>query len=156
MTEENPGGSAGALPGGKIAVVDRETAELEFERFVDAMELHYKMDPSKLDEEETKNLAECRGKLVYAIQRGVMHVNDSGELVYTQSVQKNDEDKEPLTFHEPDGATLMAMDAAKSGHHSKKAIKALAAITRTHEARFSRMKARDFDVCQAVLILFLG
>lgn len=132
--------------------VAREVAEAEFERWAEAMGLSRKLDPAKLDDNDRKSLAQQKNLLLDAIEDGNLVVNESGEFVFTPVKG----DQGPLTFPEPDGAMLKAVDQAKQGEAVARDHKLLGAITKTSAARFASMKARDLAVCTAVMVLFLG
>lgn len=132
---------------GKIA---REVAEAEFQRFADTMELD--VDASKMDPEDAKSLIQQREMIVRAIENGRMIVSDNGEPVYTPTSGEG----KPITFYEPTGATLMAMDGKKKNADVSKLYSAIGDMTRQPPAMFSRMPQRDLKVCIAVASLFLA
>lgn len=131
--------------------VDQQTAEFEFDRFLYTMELE--TDTGELDEDELKAFNSLRDTFVKAVMAGRLVVNESGEPVYTPVTI---EDATPLTFHEPTGAAFMAMDRRKQGEDMAKMAALMGAITKTGPARFSKMGARDWKVCQAITALFMG
>jgi len=131
--------------------VAKEVAEAEFDRFVESMDLD--VDPSDMSEEDKQGFQQQKDRVVRAIQSGALTVNDKGEPVYTP---KRTKDAEPLTFHEPTGASLMAMDRKKKSEDIGKLYAAMADMTRTHSSTFSRMQMGDLKVCMAITTLFLG
>lgn len=131
--------------------VAKDVAEAEFERFVETMDLD--IDPATMDEDDKKGLDQQRNRIIRAIQTGALYVNDNGEPVFTAQRTK---DGEPLTFHEPTGASLMAMDRKKKTEDVGKMYAVMADITKTHASTFAKMKMSDLKVCQAVTALFLG
>lgn len=134
----------------KESVVDKETAEAEFNRFAEMMDLD--LDVTTMDEDDKRGFESQKSKVVNAIQSGALVINDQGEPVFTpQSL----DDAEPITFYEPTGATFMAMDKRKKNEDMGKMMSMLGDATKTHPSTFSRMKNRDFRVCQALLSLFL-
>jgi len=135
----------------KIAL---EVAEAEFQRWAQAMDLTRKLDPSGLDSEDKKSLADSKRILLDAMMDGNLVVTDDGEFVYTQKIG----DTNPITFHEPDGASIMSVDQiGKSGTHDvTKAVSILSQMTKETKARFAKMKNRDWSVCQAIFGLFLA
>jgi len=76
-------------------VVDEEVALAEFERFCEEMDIEN--DESILDQEDLTTWNKQKRKIVGAIMKGAMVINESGEAVYTP--QKSG-DIGPLTFHE--------------------------------------------------------
>lgn len=132
--------------------VAREVAEAEFQRWAEAMGLARKLDPSKLDDNDRKSLASQKSILLDAVEDGHLVVDGEGQFVFTPVKG----DTTPLTFHEPDGAMLRAVDQAKAGAAVERDHKLLGAITKTSAARFAGMKHRDLSVCLAIEVLFLG
>jgi hypothetical protein len=131
--------------------IAKEVAELEFERFASEMDLDVSTDG--LDEEEQSSLDEHRRKVVNSICNGSLVINEDGEPVYTP---RRGENKEPLTFHEPTGSTIMAMDKKKKSEEVGKMYSVMAALTKQHPSTFSKMKYSDVKICSAITTLFLG
>ena len=129
--------------------VDRETAEREFDRFVEAMDLDG--DSSEWDEDDRKGYDLQKGKVISAIMSGSLVVNEDGEPVFNPTV-----DGDALTFSEPTGAALMAMDRKKKAEDMGKLFAMMAAITGVHPGTFAKMKNRDLKVCMAITTLFMG
>jgi hypothetical protein len=138
-----------ATQGPKVA---REVADGEFDRWVEAMGLSRKVDPSTLSDEDKKSLAEQKGILVEALMSGSLVLNEENCFVFTPTLGV----REPITFYEPTGASLMATDAVKLGNVVQKQFRFLADMTRQGAQRFSAMKVRDLSVCLAVAALFLA
>lgn len=135
----------------KKVVVAKEVAEAEFERFADIMDLD--IDPAGMDEEDKTGLEQNKKRIISAIQKGALVVNDKGEPVFTPQRTQGLED---ITFHEPTGASLMAMDRKKKNHDISKMFATMADMTGGHSNSFSKMKMSDLKVCLAVTTLFLG
>lgn len=131
--------------------IAKEVAEQEFQRFVDAMDLD--VDPAGMDEDDKKGFQQQKDRIIAAIQSGALVVNDNGEPVFTPQRTK---DVDAITFHEPTGASLMAMDRKKKTEDIGKLYAAMGDITKTHASTFSKMKMADLKVCMAVTTLFLG
>jgi hypothetical protein len=132
--------------------ITKEVADQEFDRWVEAMGLARKLDPSTLNDEDKKSLADSKKVLIGAMLDGNLLVNDNGELVFQPKFGEG----EPITFYEPTGASLMASDAVKMGAVVQKQFKVLADMTKTSVARFSSMKNRDLSVCLAISAFFLA
>lgn len=133
----------------KNQVVDKQTAELEFERFAEEMDL----DLECYSDEDRASLEVNKGRIVRAIMAGALVIDEKGQPVFTPARSKN---PEPITFYEPTGATYMASDGTKKGHEILRANKLLADMTRTHAATFAKLANSDYKVCQSLLALFLG
>lgn len=132
-------------------IVAKEVAEEEFNRFVDLMDLD--VDPVDMDEDDRKGFTQQKDRILSAIQSGALVVKDTGEPVFTPQ-RTNDADT--ITFYEPTGASLMAMDRKKKTEDIGKLYAAMGDITKTHSNVFSKMKMADLKVCMAVTTLFLG
>ena len=132
------------------SVVDNETAELEFERFCEAMDLD--TDPSVMDEEDRKSFEQVKRRFVRAVVSGKLEVSEKGEPVLKPETGNVDE----IIFYEPDGAAYMELDRAKKGQNVRGMHYIMSAITKQPEKEFARLKNRDYKICQAVVNLFLG
>lgn len=131
--------------------IAKEVADQEFNRFVESMDLD--VDPADMDAEDKKGFDQQRDRVIAAIQSGALVINDSGEPVFTPQRTK---DADVITFHEPTGASLMAMDRKKKTEDIGKLYAAMGEITKTHASTFSKMKMADLKVCMAITTLFLG
>ena len=129
--------------------VAREVAEEEFERMVEAMDLD--VDPQGMDEEERVDFGRLKSRIVGAMVRGRLTVDQDGFPVYTPL-----SGGEPVKFYEPTGATLMAQDKKKKGQDVAKMYAVMADMTQTSVQTFSKMPQRDLKVCMAVANLFLA
>lgn len=131
--------------------VCKEAAEQEFERFADTMDLN--VDTSSMDEDDLKGFNQQKDLVVLAIAKGSLVISDSGEPVFTPARSSN---KTPITFHEPTGSTLMAMDRRKKGEEIGKVYSAMADMTRVDAKVFAQMSISDVKVCTALFTLFVG
>jgi hypothetical protein len=131
--------------------VAREVAEAELKRFAEAMDLD--IDKSSMDEEDRDSFIQQADRIISAIQRGSLVINDNGEPVYTT---QRDKDSETFTFHEPTGASLMVMDTKKKNEDISRMFATMGELTRTSPKHFAKMKMSDLKVCLAVTTLFLG
>jgi hypothetical protein len=128
--------------------VSAEVAEAEFARFTEAMDLD--VDVSKMDEDDRKGFDDARSTIERAIMRGSLVIDDKGQPIYTP------QDGKPITFYEPTGASIMAMDGHKKGHDAAKMFALMADMTKTTAKTFAQLNMRDFKVCQKIVMLFLG
>ena len=131
--------------------VSVEMAEQEFDRFAEAMDLEF--DTSNMDQEDVKGFGHNKGIIIKAIQKGALVIDDKGQPVYTP---QRTSDVKPIVFHEPTGASLMAMDGGKKTEDVKKLYHVMADVTERDAKLFSSMKMADLKVCMAVITLFLG
>lgn len=132
-------------------VITKEFAESEFDRFCELMALTF--DYNSMDDEDKRGFRQSKEVFVHAVMVGSLTVNDKGEPIFTPTVG---DDRSPITFHEPTGATLKAMDIKKAGHSTAKGFAAMADHTGVAEVTFSKMANRDIKVCQAISLLFLA
>lgn len=134
------------------AVVAAEVAGNEFARFAEAMDLD--IDPSAMDEEDRQGFDAQKRRVVRAISNGGLVISENGEAIYTpqRPATKN---KEPITFHERTGASLMAMDKKQKGHDVAKTYAIMAAMCKVHPSVFSGMAGTDIKVCEALFALLM-
>ena len=130
------------------ACVARDVAEHEFERFAEAMDLDF--DPAGWDDDDLSSFDKAKKTLVGAIVAGRLVVDEEGQPVFSPIGGGT------ITFHEPNGAALMAMDQKKKGHDIGKLFATMAAMTKQSIKRFANMPNRDLKVCTAITTLFFG
>lgn len=131
--------------------IDAETAEAEFERFADAMDLD--LDQDDMDDEDTADFKKFKRIFMRALRRGFLIINENGEPVYTPRLG---DFQKPLVFSEPEGSVYMSMDNKKKNHNVKKLYGAMAEMTGTSIITFTKMKNRDRNVCEAIMMFFLA
>jgi hypothetical protein len=134
-----------------MSKVDNETACAEFQRFIDLNCIFVGIET--LGKEDKEAFVEAKGRIVSAIERGDLTINDDGEATYTPRRSKDTND---IVFREPTGATLTAMDRKKQGEDVGKMFATMADMTGTNAKTFSAMRMSDLKVCMAVFNLFLG
>lgn len=128
-----------------------EVAEQEFARFVDKMDLD--VDDSMLNEEDKGALITNRRRFIRAIKKGALVVDEDGVPTFTPVKSEN---KNPITFFEPTGASLMAMDRKKEGADVGKMFAIMADFTKQNQAVFASLLTSDLNVCMAISTLYLG
>jgi hypothetical protein len=133
-------------------VVAREVAEIEFDRFCEAMDLD--VDASRMDEDDRGGLEKLRAKFVRSIMRGILTLDEEG--IPTVHLQCPVGDVSKVMFPEPTGDTLLAMDKGKQNQNVGKMFSMMGAMTSNPPHVFAKMKKRDLDVCTAVTQLFLS
>lgn len=130
--------------------INREFAESEFDRMIDAMDIDA---PDETASDEDKNsFKSTRGVIVKAIQRGKVTINDNGE----PAVKLSGGDGGSLTFHEPTGAALKAMDGKGKNREVAQLYAAMGSMARTEPAVFVDMPQRDLKICKEIAVLFLA
>lgn len=136
----------------KNQVIDAVTAEQEFERFADAMDLD--IDPAGMDDDDRAGFERQKRRVIRAIQNGSLIFNDDGEAVYTPQNTKS-RHKDPITFHERTGASLMAMDGKKKNQEVSKTYAVMASMCEVHPRVFAGMVGADAKVCEAIFLLLM-
>lgn len=129
-----------------------EVAEQEFERFADSMDLD--LNTSKMDAEDLGTFTKTKDRMLRAMQRGALVINDNGEAVYTPQ-RPGSKHKDAITFHERTGASLMAMDGKKKGHDVAKTYAILADMCRVHPNVFAGLAGQDIKVCEGLFALLM-
>lgn len=132
-------------------LIAREQAELEFEAFTEAMDL--KVDVSNMDATDKADFGAMRETVLDAICVRSLTFSDDHEPIFTPQRSGN---TDPITFYEPTGEALAAMDRKKEGANVAKFYASMAVMTKQSHARFVNMKKPDLNVCMAVAGLFLA
>ena len=132
--------------------VDKETAESEFNRFINMMDLD--LDTADMDVEDLNAFKRQKGKVLRAIEKGSLIINDDGEAVYTPSNPKS-KYSEAITFHERTGASLMAMDTKKKNHDVAKTYAVMGDMCNVHQNVFAGLVGNDVKVCEALFALLM-
>ena len=132
--------------------VARDVAESEFERFAEAMTID--VNTAALDAEDLAAFNKQKSRVVTAIERGHLVINENGEAVFTPSNERT-KNRDPLTFHERSGASLMALDGKKKGHDVAKTYSVMADMCRCHPNTFAGMVGADIKTCEALFALLM-
>jgi len=125
----------------------KEVAEQDFLRFCEAQRIDTGFED--FTEEDKDAFDGHKRKIVKAIQRGQIVVNDQNQAVFTANNLE-------LVFKQPKGSSLIAMDRAKKGQDMGAMYNVMGDIVGQHPSVFSKMDAVDVKVCLAVTALFLG
>lgn len=129
-----------------------EVANAEFDRWADEMDID--TDEASFDDEDRTAFRKQKGRIVRAIERGALVVNENGEAVYTPAHPRS-KYKEPITFHERTGASLMAMDGKKKGHDIAKTYAVMADMCKVHPSVFAGLVGTDGKTCEALFALLM-
>ena len=130
--------------------VSLDAAEQEFERFVEKMDLE--LDEKEMSEDDSQAFKRQKNRLIKSICKGNLVIDENGVPIYTPYKSEN---KDVLTFHEPNGSTISATDRAKSNELTKKLYSSMAEMTKTTPSIFNKMLMPDLKVCMAIYTLFL-
>lgn len=128
--------------------VAREVAEEEFARFMREMDLREE-DPLR-DADDQQGYEENKRIFIESVMAGKLVVNEDGEPVFTTSEGR------AITFHEPTGNDIMAMDKAKQTQKTKGLFNMLASQTGAPLLVFAKMRNRERKVCEAIFVLFMA
>lgn len=132
--------------------VDKETAAQEFDRFADAMDLD--LDTAFMDEQDLAAFHKQKNRMLRAICRGDLVINEHGEAVITPSNPKSKR-QEPITFHERTGASVMAMDGKKKNQEVAKTYAVMASLCEVHPGVFANLAGEDIKVCEAIFAFLM-
>jgi len=127
--------------------VDQETAEAEFDRFIDANEID--ADERDMDAEDLQFFRKQKRKLLRALQDGSLTIDESGCPEYTPQLAES-ASPGPLKFRPRSGASLMASDAKKPNHLAAKTYAMMADMTQREPKVFARLVGRDIKICEAI------
>lgn len=128
-------------------VIDIKTAQAEFDRFTECMDLD--LDTSTMDAEDLTAFNKQKNRVLKVIQSGALIINDNGEAVYTPYNPKSGY-KNAITFHERTGASLMAMDTKKKGHDVAKTYAILGDMCEVPQKVFAGLVGNDVKVCESL------
>ncbi len=133
-------------------VIAKEVAEAEFDRFSESMDLN--LNTTVMDSEDLTQFNKQKDRIIQAVQSGALIFNDDGEAVYTPQ-HRNTKVKDPITFHERTGASLMAMDGKKKAHDVAKTFAVMGDMCKVHPNVFAGMVGSDGKVCEAIFALLM-
>lgn len=130
----------------------KEVAEQDFDRFVEEMDLD--LDTSEMDAEDLTAFNKQKNKIIKAIERGHLIINDKGEAEYTPFNPRS-KHKDAIVFHERTGASLMAMDGKKKNHDVAKTYAVMADMCKVHQNVFAGLVGSDVKTCEALFALLM-
>jgi len=130
--------------------VAADVAEAEFQKWVRAMGMSQKLDPSRLDGEDRKSLLDQKRVITDAIERGELVVNDEGCFEFTPTGGQT------IAWPEPTMEVMMAIDGHRETDNAKRMFFIMAKMTGKPVTFFRALKLRHGQVCQAVANLFLA
>ncbi len=128
-------------------IVDRETAKVEFDRLCELWEIDN--DMAGMDEEDKAAFEGNKAKIINAVIRGRLAVNDDATLSY-------DTGEENITIAIPKGAAYMEMDRYKDREGVHKTYAVLGGMTGKSPSFFANMDGRRLKPLMSIIALFLG
>jgi hypothetical protein len=132
--------------------VDTKTAELEFDRWAEAMDLN--LDVAKMNEKDLAAFSKQKGRVLIAIERGALVIGADGLATYTPQ-HPGSAHKDPITFNERTGASLMAMDGKGQNHDVAKTYAMMADMCGVNAKVFAGMVGTDAKVCEALYVFLM-
>ena len=129
-------------------VVNRDIAEADFKRFAASRD----MDTSQLVEEDN-DLHEAYEGVIKGLVGGYVKIDEEDRPVFTPRYSDN---KKPLVFHRPTGATMLSLDSKGVNQNVGRTFAAAGNITKQGEAYFATMDGVDAKVVGHLVSLFLG
>lgn len=132
--------------------ISKEVAEKWFNDWLEAMDID--LDFDRMDEDDKAGAINSKNKIIRAIERGHLIFNDNGEAVYTPH-RPNTKQKEPITFHERTGASLLSQDGVKKNSDMKKTFRVMGDMCKVSPVTFANMVGSDLSVCQAIFVLLM-
>jgi len=132
--------------------VDKKTAMVEFNKFVDLWDIDG--DTEEMDDDDRAGFEDQARRIVRAIRKGRACVEDDGALGYTLIDEVNGVSTIKLKI--PRGASYMAMDRYKDRQNMHKLMAYMADMSGQPVKLFSNMDGRDMKFCMAVVTLFLA
>jgi hypothetical protein len=132
-------------------VITQDIADSEFFRFIEANQLD--CEPSTMNPEELADFNKLKRTITRRMLNGHLVVDEDGGIIFTPAQSK---DVNPITFKEPKGSAMLAMDRKNKSEDVGKMYGAMGDIARVPAKTFAVMHANDVKVCLAVTTLFLA
>lgn len=127
--------------------ISRETAEREFQKIVDYYEIE------EFDREDQQDLFDqSKSKLVKAIQKNRLKIDDENGLKITQTTKSG----ENLEYREIDGRAKQAMSKAKEGDHAGKMYAMLGSLCGGGPDLIMKLKGPDLSTAESLGAVFLS
>lgn len=130
-------------------VVDKTTAENDFNRFVESMDL--RLDRETMDQNERRDINEDVEVIIWEIMHGILSVDEDGKIVLHP--KKHD----PITFDTPMASTLAAMDRLKEHQKIGQTYAMIAGICDAPASAIKhKLTGHEYDSCQRIFNLFFA
>lgn len=135
-----------------MSKIEKEAAEAEYERFVENADLLF--DEDEMSKEDLSSYRKTKARLIRAIMRGNLTVNERGEATY---VPQNERSviKDPITFYERTGASLMAMDSSDKDAEAARTYAVMADVCQVDRKVFAGLAGEDIKICEAIFTLLM-
>jgi len=132
--------------------IDIETAEKEFDRFGEGMDLDF--DIGKMDDEDKNAFNKHKNRIISSIQKGHLVINQNDEAEYTP-FRPGSKHKEAIIFHERTGASLMAQDGKKKNADVAKTYAVMGDMCKVAPKVFAGLAGADIKTCEAIFALLM-
>ncbi len=134
------------------ALVCEDQALIEFDRFCEEMDVEN--DESILDQEDLTAWHKEKRRIVGAIMRGNLVINEAGEAEYTP---RKTEGVDKLVFHDSGSgfSHLLTMDSKKKSQDVRKTQGIIAAMTKTSPAAIAKLHRIDTKIILALFKLLM-
>jgi hypothetical protein len=132
--------------------IDSKTAEIEFDRWASEMDLD--LDPSGMDDKDAAAFNKQKRRVLSAIESGALVIGPDGLATYTPQNDKTPH-KDPITFNERTGASLMAMDGKGKNQDVAKTYAMMADMCGVNPKVFASMVGVDAKVCEALYVFLM-
>lgn len=133
--------------------ISKDAAEHEFGRLVDSWELDG--DTSSMDDEDRDSFEALKRRVVLAICKGRLSIEDDGTVSYELLAPKVP-DVPALSFRVPTGSAVLSWDKYKERQSIHKLNAFMGEMSGQSPAVFASMDGRDLKIVQALAQLFLG
>ena len=139
-----------------VDVIPVDMAIDEFNRFCEVWEIDY--NDSGMKSDDKVDFESLKNKIVKAIQKGRLCLNEDNTLSYTISDNTENPKKRGATLiiKRPKGDAYLSMDKYKEGQGMHKFNALLGAMTNHAPEYFSDIDGLDLKPIQAVVQLFLA
>lgn len=135
-----------------MSTVDRETALLEFDRFVEIWDIDGATE--NMNAEDKESFEKERERIVKAIENGHVTIDDDGAFRYALRFAKEGMLQE-LTL-KVENASMLKMDEYKDRQSMHKLYAYVASLAGVAPRVISSIDPRDEKVIRSVALLFLG
>jgi len=144
--------SLGATANSKI-IIDRKTAETEFDRYCEANDIDF--DMSAMTENEKKDFEPIKRRFVKACMQGRVEVDGINLKYIISDFSPSPFKGQMVTTKRPGGSSFMEMDGYKETQSVHKMHGFLAAMTGQEKSFFTKIDGKDWHFLQGIAVLFL-
>ena len=134
-------------------VLDQETAESEFLKWCDLLELD--CEESQMDEDDLLEFGKIKKSFIFAFRKGRLSLTEDDEL--SLRLKKPIEGNEYLVFPSDfNSSSFVMMDRTKAKESMKKIFSFLGGWAKIDPKSIHNMQAIDTKLCLSIVTLFLS